>query len=110
MKTQNIMIKAQDGSRIPYSNILSISPTRCGISLDEFAIVAIFNTNNKAHPKDVLFTGTEKECNEWLEWFDNQLILAQHLNFAILDYPNAVTDILQKASKIYQNDSERRIK
>ena len=96
MKTQNIMIKSQDGSRIPYSNILSISPTRCGSGPNDFAIVAIFNTDNKAHPKDILFTGTEKECSDWLDWFDNQLILTQQLSFAILDYPNDVTDIFRR--------------
>ena len=107
-KIQKIIIKAQNGSRIPYDKTLAISPTQCGSN--NFAIVAIFDTNNKAHPKDVLFRGTKEECNKWLDWFDNQLILAQQLSFAILDYPNDVTDIFQKASAIYRNDSERRNK
>ena len=73
MNTQNIMIKAQNGSRIPYDKILSISPTRCGSEPNDFAIVAIFNTDNKAYPKDILFQGTEEECNKWLDWLDGEL-------------------------------------
>ena len=91
MVKPNIVIKAQDGSRIPYSNILSISPSRCGSGANDFAIVAIFDTENKAHPKDVLFTGTEQECNEWLMWFDEQLgQVIPDGSTAVLRYPEKI--------------------
>ena len=101
MKTQNIMIKAQNGSRIPYDKILSISPSRCGSGPNDFAIVAIFDTDSKAHPKDVLFQGTEEECNKWLEWFDEQIIMCSQFIVAVLDYPNDFADILRRTNENY---------
>ena len=97
----NIVIKAQNGSRIPYDKLLSISPTRCGSGPNDFAIVAIFDTDNKAYPKDVLFQGTKEECNEWLEWLDEEL-RKPFKGTAILDYPRR--SITSLGTQLYEDE------
>lgn len=84
----NLIIQTNKGERINYDKILFLCPSKHGFQKNEFCVVAILDTDNKANNKVELFNGTKKEVDHWLKWFDHEVsIPTEQDSFWVLKYP-----------------------